>query len=45
MTQEQILLEYHNLMIAHIQAIEASNYYTAQRIHLMQELIPLQKET
>lgn len=32
-------------MIAHIQAIEASNYYTAQRIHLMQELIPLQKET
>lgn len=37
-------MEYHNLMIAHIQAIEASNYYTAQRIRLMKELIPLQKE-
>ena len=24
MTQEQILLEYHNLMISHIQAIEVS---------------------
>ena len=44
MTQEQILLEYHNLMISHIQAIEVSGYYTAQRIRLMQELIPLQKE-
>ena len=44
MTQKQILLEYHNLMIAHIQAIESSNYYTAQRIRLMQELIPIQKE-
>ena len=32
------------MMIAHIQAIESSNYYTAQRIRLMQELIPLQKE-
>ena len=45
MTQEQILLEYHNLMVAHLQAIEASNYYAAQRIRLMKELIPLQKET
>ena len=45
MTQEEILLEYHNLMIAHIQAIETSNFYTSQRIRLMQELIPLQKET
>lgn len=44
MTQEQILLEYHNLMISHIQAIEVSGYYTAQRIRLMKELIPLQKE-
>ena len=44
MTQEQSLLEYHNLMVAHLQAIEASGYYTSQRIRLMQELIPLQKE-
>ena len=44
MSQNKILLEYHNLMIAHIQAIESSNYYSAQRIRLMQELIPLQKE-
>ena len=44
MTQEQILLEYHNLMITHLQAIEVSNYYTSQRIRLMQELIPLQQK-
>ena len=44
MSQDKILLEYHSLMVAHLQAIESSNYYTAQRIRLMQELIPIQKE-
>jgi len=43
MTQEQILLEYHNLVIAHIQAIESSNYYTAQRIRLMQGKRPISR--